>query len=126
MCRPSEAVRLLFAACALAAGMPASALTLDRPGASVSIGSASESPSVLEDLRRDAVLDFEARSALARRLLDRFESVGDKAALREALRWIARDWDQQALLRGAPVNRVVVGDCARPVLQWYWLCDGGD
>ena len=106
--------------------MPAPALTVDRPDASVRIASASEPASVLDDLRSDAVLDLEARSALARRLLDRFETVGDKAALREALRWIARDWDQQALLRGAPVNRVVVGDCARPVLQWYWLCDGGD
>jgi len=42
------------------------------------------------------------------------------------LRWIARDWDEQALLRSGPVNRIVVGDCTRPGLQRHWVCDGGD
>jgi len=126
MCRLSEAARLLLAACAFAASVPAPALTAARPADPVRSVLRTGPLGTLDDLRNDAALDHQARSALARRLLDRFEAVGDRAALHEALRWIARDWDEQALLRGGPVNRIVVGDCARPGLQRHWACDGGD
>jgi hypothetical protein len=125
MSRLSETFRCLLAACTLGATASAFALTAPAAG-TMQIKVKPTDAAAVEALRDDAVFDPEVRSALAHRLLDRFEAGGDKADLREALRWMARDWDQQAFLRHGPVDRKVVSDCARPVLQWYWVCNGGD
>ncbi|MBC5782109.1 hypothetical protein H8N03_04075 [Ramlibacter sp. USB13] len=122
MSRPSDAARALLAAGALASSGAVFALAGERFDAGVHVDVAVHDGEPLEALRVAAALDADARNLLSRRLLDRFESGGDKADLREALHWIARDWDQQAFLRSGPVNRKVVSDCERPVLRWYWVC----
>jgi hypothetical protein len=81
----------------------------------------------LDLLRADAVLgNSDASAELAVRLLDRFDADGDKDALYEAVQWIARDWDQPAYVRSTVIDRMVASHCDRPVLQWHWLCGGGD
>lgn len=126
MSRPSEALRAVLAAGALCASgcVLASAQATSAPQLPYA-GWKRDQPS-LDALRDEAAFDASARAVLARRLLDRFEAEGDKADLHEALRWIARDWDRQALLRVGPVNRAVLGHCERAVLRWYWICDGGE
>ena len=126
MCRPSERWRALLAACALCACGSVPAVPGPAPSTDLQQSAWAGVQPSLDELRDAAAFDRQARSELAQRLLDRFEAGGDKADLREALRWIARDWDQQALLRVGPVNRVVVEHCARQVLRWYWVCDGGE
>jgi len=126
MCRRSDALRALLGAgalCASASVLAVAAATSSQPLSSAAWKGAQPS---LAELREEAAFDGAVRGQLAQRLLDRFEAGGDKADLHEALHWIARDWDQQALLRSGPVNRTLVGHCARAVLQWYWLCDGGE
>lgn len=126
MCRPSERLRALLAACALCACGSVPAVPGPAPSADLPQSAWAGSQPSLDELRDAAAFDRQARSALAQRLLDRFEAGGDKADLREALRWIARDWDRQDLLREGAVNRVVMAHCARVVLRSYWVCDGGE
>lgn len=76
-----------------------------------------------EQLRADATLgDARASSELARRLLDRFEAGGSRSDLREAVGWIARDWDAQSLVWHGTAGRVVVQHCERRALHLHWLC----
>lgn len=117
MSRPSDALRALLAACAFAAAGPVFALANEPPDADLRMDVLPADRDSLEVLRADAAFDGDARSQLARRLLDRFEAAGDKADLREAVRWIARDEDQQVFLRR---------ECQRPVLRWYWVCGSGE
>jgi hypothetical protein len=123
MSRPSEAARVLV--CALALGAQACALAAGYGLRWAKVHGEPVQVS-LEDLRDDAAFgDLQARGTLANRLLDRFEARGEAADLDEAMQWIARDWDQQAL-QPATANRMLAGYCTRRVLRGMWVCGGAD
>lgn len=81
----------------------------------------------IEELRVRAVQgNHDASTALATRLLDRYESDGVRADLDEALGWIARDWDEAPFRRSDVAHLVTSGHCVRAALKTHWLCRRGD
>lgn len=68
----------------------------------------------------------EASTALAVRLLDRYESDGGQRDLDEALTWIARDWKEAPYRRSDAAHLVTSGHCVREALKTHWLCRRGD
>jgi hypothetical protein len=116
MSRPSRLHRLRLALATLCFTLPLAVLALTGP--------ADED---LASLRADAQLgNVEASSQLAARLLDDYERTGDREALREAVHWIARDWDKAPFLRNEAADLVVSGHCERLVLKSHWLCRRAD
>jgi hypothetical protein len=110
--RKGFAVALAILCCAL----PLASLALTGPA-----------DEELTSLRADAQLgNVEASSQLAVRLLDDYERTGDREALREAVHWIARDWEKAPFLRNEAADLVVSGHCERLVLKSHWLCRRAD
>lgn len=81
----------------------------------------------IDELRLRATQgSHEASTALAVRLLDRYESGGSQGDLDEALTWIARDWKEAPYRRSDAANLVTSGHCVRAALKTHWLCGRGD
>ena len=124
MSRPSDAARAL--ACALLLAAQAGAFAAQDALRWTKVSMPPATPGRLVELREDAQFgDPQARSALTERLLDRFEVTHDGADLREALQWIARDPQPQAL-RLVTANRMLADYCARRALRGMWVCEGAD
>ncbi|HEX7891334.1 MAG TPA: hypothetical protein VF522_18415 [Ramlibacter sp.] len=81
------------------------------------------SDATIDELRASAVQgNPEASTALASRLLDRYENTGDRTDLDEAMEWIARDWEETHFRRSDVANLVTSGHCVRKALKTHWLC----
>lgn len=128
---PEQALLLALAgACAAAlfaaTPRPASANPLDTE-LPERVRALAASNATIEELRAGAVQgSHDASTALASRLLDRYESAGDPADLHEAMQWIARDWDEARFVRSDVANLVTSGHCVRKALKTHWLCRPAD